>query len=696
MSERIEKPRADHDDGQHDGSRENGIGGDDDRAVSLHQLFAKQNPGCRYEKRKDNHEVAGEGGFAMGARGVGAADSDEGGAGGRGKQSGPAEEIEALFGEERGGGGQKDGHGANHERSVADGGAGETVELDQKLEGYAEHGGGKEHAQLAALKADTIEKSDRQDAHACEKKAVKDHVLDAHLIEREASPIEPGTPKGASESASAIAEPGEAAGCRKRFHLLFTVAYARRGGITARNGRHGREYCCMSNGFAKARQWLGAGIGLTLVAFAIGAQARAQLPAAPAPGEMEAVEEARQLPQKAAARSSQPPAFTIPIEPLGFTAPSNFYVGLRYSLASLDFIDEDRLLFTFRVPGLLRRGPAETRDDERQIRAVVLALPQGNVLAEALWTIHGKTRYLWMLKDGHFLLRDGDLLRQGDISLELKPLLRFPGPVTWLELDPTEQFLVTDSIEPDPGAKPGMPGPPAGDANQGSGQQSTDDAAADITVDGETGEMRKDMVVRILRRENGKVMLVSRTRTAVHLPINGEGYVESVPGTGGQWQLSLDYFAGGETVLGRVESTCAPNLDFIAPRVVLASTCDHAGGRRMVAMRTDGLHLWQEANSSVQVWPILVKSPSGTRIARESLAVNHVVSTTVPIEANDIKGQRVEVFEAATGKVALTTSADPILDVGGNVAISPSGRRVAVINAGAIQVFELAQPRALP
>jgi len=37
-----------------------------------------------------------------------------------------------------------------------------------------------------------------------------------------------------------------------------------------------------------------------------------------------------------------------------------------------------------------------------------------------------------------------------------------------------------------------------------------------------------------------------------------------------------------------------------------------------------------------------------------------------------------------------------VLDAGGNVAISPSGRRVAVIVSGAIQVFDLPPPPPLP
>ncbi len=37
-----------------------------------------------------------------------------------------------------------------------------------------------------------------------------------------------------------------------------------------------------------------------------------------------------------------------------------------------------------------------------------------------------------------------------------------------------------------------------------------------------------------------------------------------------------------------------------------------------------------------------------------------------------------------------------MLDAGGNVAISPSGKRVAVLNDGTIQVFELPAPPPLP
>jgi DNA-binding beta-propeller fold protein YncE len=96
------------------------------------------------------------------------------------------------------------------------------------------------------------------------------------------------------------------------------------------------------------------------------------------------------------------------------------------------------------------------------------------------------------------------------------------------------------------------------------------------------------------------------------------------------------------------------------------------------------------------VWPLLVKSPDGSRVVRETLAVSHTVNAFSALDPDDIKGQLVRVFDTATGKEALTAPVTPALDAGGNVAISPSGRRVAVLNAGAIQVFELPPPAQLP
>jgi hypothetical protein len=386
----------------------------------------------------------------------------------------------------------------------------------------------------------------------------------------------------------------------------------------------------------------------------------------------------RALPDRLAEKPSQPPAFRIPVGPLGFSAPGAIYLGQRNSLVSLDFLDEDRLLFTFRVPGLVHREAGE--GEERQIRAVVLKLPEGTVEAEALWKVHDRQRYLWALSGGRFLLRDRNNLEMGDLSLELKPFLRFPGPLLWLELDPTQQFLVTNSREPETAEN--KPNETANSANRNGSEQKPDVAT--------------DLAVRILRRDSGKVILVSHSHSTVHLPINSDGYLSSVRGRGDGWMLNLNYFNGGSNILGRVESSCSPLFDFLSQREVLVTTCTPRGTEKLVAMTTDGRELWNAQTSDEAIWPLVVRSPDGSRLAREALAITHPISARSTLSQDDIKGQLVEVINAVDGRVVLEAAASPILDAGGNVAISPSGSRVAILNGGAIQVFELPAPTRLP
>lgn len=373
---------------------------------------------------------------------------------------------------------------------------------------------------------------------------------------------------------------------------------------------------------------------------------------------------------------SQPPAFSIPVEPLGFSPPGAYYQGQRQTLVSLDFLDENRLLFTFRAPGLLRRSEG-TEGEPRQIRATVLSLPNGTLESEALWTLHDHERYLWMLSNGRFLLRDGDLLQEGDGSLELKPLLRFPGPLLWMEMDPTQQYLVTDSREP-PGVTSKAGQVPSPVTAQADADEETAHAAGQAQI-----------VLRILRRSSGEVMLVSRVRTIVHVPISSDGYLESLRGNGRDWVLNLNYFTGGSRLVGRVPSACEPPMAFLAHNVVLANTCSAQGGRDLVALTTDGHRLWDAPSPATQVWPLLVPSPDASRLARETLTVAHPLGAYDPLSFDDVTGQLVEVYNTSGGALALKAPASPVLDGGGNVAFSPSGRRVAILNGGAIQVYDL-------
>ncbi len=384
------------------------------------------------------------------------------------------------------------------------------------------------------------------------------------------------------------------------------------------------------------------------------------------------------------------PTWSIPYEQLGLAAPGALYLGERNVLVSLDFLGEDRLLFTFRVPGLLHREPGQSEETgERYIRAYVLSLPSGTVQAEATWIVHDRARYLWALDDGHFLLRDGDRLLEGDATLKLTPFLQFPGALLTVELDPDQKFLVTNSREPVEAQKPaeaaGSAATPAS-----TGGDDTDDAHMTKQL------AAPEFVARVLHRESGGVLLVDRVHDPVRLPLNEDGYLDILRGDRNEWDVEMNYFSGGHKMMGTVLSTCTPDLDFVFESVVLATACSDMGDLALVALNTDGEKQWTDLTPDRQVWPLLRTAPGGLRFVRETLYVTHAVGVFAPLGDDDIRGQWVQVFNDANGEVAFESPAAPVFDGGGNVAISPSGRRVAVINNGAVQVFELPAAPQLP
>jgi len=680
----IEHPGAQHPDDEHHGPCQDGVRGYDWGTVSHHELLIEKNPGKRAAKRDDHEEVAFEGWAALLRADMMAAQDDERRAYGGSDQGEPADDVESLAGEERRRHRQQDRHGANHEGGVADGGEGQAVELDQELDGDAEEGRNEQDPPFAEREPRPMGDGDGRHANAGEEKAIEHHGLNAHLIQRQPAEVESCAPEGSGKRTGAVSEetqatagmgqrgyPGIFAAGRGRVcHCTPNCRIARVNAVSLPKTSHdGRKYVLMVRRLLRAGTGILAGLGLAAVmtqmcpdAFAMGKRHHKDA-------------EQAATPNKPGVQSSQPPALSIPVEPLGFNAPSTFYLGQRERLLSLDFLDENHLLFTFHTPGLIHRAnPNE--DDVRQIRAMVLKLPQGTVDAEALWTVHGRERYLWMLKDGKFLLKDRDNLEQGDATLELKPLLHFPGPLLWMEMDPTQSYLVTDSYEPEAQASR------LGDV------PSPSSASAEMT-DGMDPSGKPDIVVRILRRSSGQVMLVSHVRTTVHLPINADGYLDALRSTGKSWLVNLSFFTGGSKNVGKVDSTCSPPLDFVSHEELVANTCTPDGGRELVAMSTDGRRLWKMDSSPTQVWPMLVMGQNGTKFAVETLTVSHAVAPFSPLSTEDVKGQMVQVFDAAEANQQLSASASPVLDGGGNVAISPSGAKVAVLDAGAIQVYEL-------
>lgn len=379
-------------------------------------------------------------------------------------------------------------------------------------------------------------------------------------------------------------------------------------------------------------------------------------------------------------------AFTIPLSTLGFSAPGDSYLLRQQSLVSLDFLDEDRVLFSFHVPsGLIERKTSE-QDVQQRIRAVVVDVATSKVNAQAEWTVPDRSRYLWMLNDGHFLLRTTDGLNEGDAQLETKSYLRSHGKLMWIQLDPKQDYIITNWLLSENADK--------------DSQSFARVSKGSKKATGRDAEEPGVLVARTIRRSTREVVRETRLPWASQKndwPMNSEGYLERVHEKGANWALKLSSYSGAnERVVSRVESTCLPKYSFVSDRDLLVSRCDPKRGLVLEAISASAGPLWQRKAAVNLMWPIVIPSMDGTRIAHESLLLKHAADKYKRmIGAGDLLGQSVKVFNAADGSMVLEAPLTPVFDGGGNVAISPSGRRLAIINAGAIQVFELpAAPKA--
>ena len=115
------------------------------------------------------------------------------------------------------------------------------------------------------------------------------------------------------------------------------------------------------------------------------------------------------------------------------------------AFSSLDFIDAHHLLFTFHQPRLMRREENPGRfDNDQIIQAVTLALPDGTVQASAEWRMHDRSRYLWPLGGGKFLVRQRNTYSLTDASLKLHPYIEVATPVLQTEVSPDGRILVVE------------------------------------------------------------------------------------------------------------------------------------------------------------------------------------------------------------------------------------------------------------
>ena len=372
------------------------------------------------------------------------------------------------------------------------------------------------------------------------------------------------------------------------------------------------------------------------------------------------------------------PTARILVAPLGFQPPSRFYMPYRFPAATLDFLDATHILFTFHASTLMRREPDDPAGDEDQtVRALVLSVPDGKVVAQSSWRLHDRARYLWFLGEGEFLLRVRNTLMVGDRSLVLKKYLAAEGDLVSVQLSPAGRTIAAQYAVPAPENAQGD-GRPANAPTLG-------DDAPHLSA---TPQKRYELVVIDAASQKGQ--RISDLGRAVDLPMLDQGYLSVHQEDARMWDVVLAPFAGEARTVEKVNSTCQPLLYPLSEHTFLTENCMPATDDRLVqAFDLDGHKLWEKIWQSRFTWGTFAYGSEGRRFAYGSVEVDHSLSTLDPIDASSILGQPVGVFDIANGELTTVLDASPILTAGENFSLSPDGNTLAILRDGAIEFYTL-------
>ncbi len=364
------------------------------------------------------------------------------------------------------------------------------------------------------------------------------------------------------------------------------------------------------------------------------------------------------------------PVKTFPVAPLGYRPTGSLYLLARLSSMSLDYVDDEHLLFTFHQFRLMNREPEPGHDDQN-IRAVVIDVPSGKTTATAEWRMHDRRQYLFPLGGGAFLVRQGSEFSRVREDLQLHPYLRFKQRLLSVQLSPDGQLLTVQA-----------------DLERHS-EEKHKRLVEEAVANGESLP-DEDVAIQMIQLDHRNIVASARSESPIRLAASSAGYLDHEQLGARQWKVNLHLFDQSVKPLHEVVSTCPPTEDFIQAETIMITTCSPRSADRYVqAFDTMGKELWTGQWDARYMWPTFGTAFKGQNFAISWLRISHPVDALDPLNDDDIQGQVVQVLSAATGHLLLAVNATPVISAGQNFALSADGSHLAVLNDGSIEIYDV-------
>lgn len=346
---------------------------------------------------------------------------------------------------------------------------------------------------------------------------------------------------------------------------------------------------------------------------------------------------------------------------------------------TVDYVDEKHLLVTFPVKELLPRVVDDPEDDQdRMVKALLIELPSGQVVAETKWRLHDGWRYLWRLGRGQFLLRVRGRLSVFDPMAGLKAGKPFEdkelyiaeGVFKGINVSPDGTFLQIEMQE--------AAGEPKGELKQ---------RAKSKTVFLEQVESSGQVVYAVRGDAN--------FAGAASVPMLASGLLDVMREDSQHWGFEWKPYGSRKAVdLAGLETSCAPLSAFVSNFEFIGVGCrGEATHSELGAFDLAGKALWVMVLAGESNSPSLRSAPRGGRFAYGRLLTT-MGSGPMSNTPDTVLGQELQVFQTSSGRPLAKIVVIPPHQAGLNFDLSPDGMRLAVAQGKSIEIFNLPKPTA--
>jgi hypothetical protein len=388
------------------------------------------------------------------------------------------------------------------------------------------------------------------------------------------------------------------------------------------------------------------------------------------------------------------PSLRIPLDSLGFQPQSTQFLLAGSSMLTVNYVDNQHLLFTFGVHRLMERISSDPPDDEdRTVEAVLVELPSGHVLARTDWRLHDSGQYLWGLGHGRFLLRVHDTLitfapmanLNSGQPFRQREFLATDRRIGVVLLSPESDLMIIESAERMPPVatpRPPLFGPAPKPTPEPVGRPGDPDPVAlsfyRLAMPDGGDEVQATLAGIAHSSHFGDVAAIG----AGHIGVIDEGRQE--------WAFDFRPYRGKAKELAPFASTCGPTPRFVSSSEFVAFGC-HGGNTPMVlgGFNMRGEEMWEQNLPGDYVGTSMAFAPESGRFALGRVLGGPSTVDLAVVSAEVYTAQNVVVYQTESGKQLLHVDCSPIARAGQNFALSPDGMSLAVVRDGAIDIYGL-------